>query len=335
MSPHPILLIGGSGMVGRWAARSLREAHADAKLLIGGRDIDKARQVAAEVGNAEGVAIDMTAADLGLGDRPISAVALFFTDPSLAVMRFAQTRGVPHIGISTALHGIGPEVAAFVHKPSAAAIVLGTEWLVGSATVPALHIAKDFGRVDVIDIGALVDEQDTGGPEQGLDHDRAMKTLPPTLTRHDGSYVWHAVGEATGRFRSVDGTELDGFAMSLVDVVGLAEETGASHVQLNLAVGVSSTRRGGGALSTEVIIEMAGEDHAAKPLRTRHAVVFPGGQLQLTGLGVAMVVERLIGLDGRPATPPGLYFPYQLLDYDAYVSRLTQAGGQILKLDAL
>ena len=53
MSPHPILLIGGSGMVGRWAARSLREAHADAKLLIGGRDIDKARQVAAEVGNAE------------------------------------------------------------------------------------------------------------------------------------------------------------------------------------------------------------------------------------------------------------------------------------------
>lgn len=335
MSSHPILLVGGSGMVGRWAARFLREAHADAKLLIGGRDLSKAKEVAAEVGNAEGVAIDLTAVDLGLGDRPVSAVVLFFTDPSLTVMRFAQARGVPHVGISTALHGVGPEVAAYVHKPNASAIVLGTEWLVGAATVPALHIAKDFGRVDSIDIGALIDEEDTGGPEQSLDHERAMKSQPPALTRCDGNYVWHASGEANGSFRSVDGTEFDGFTLSLVDVVGLANETGARNVQLNLAVGVSSTRRCGGAMSTEIIIEIAGEDHAAKPLRTRHAVVFPAGQLVLTGLGVAMVVERLVGLDGRPATPPGLYFPYQLLEYNAYVSRLTQAGGQILKLDAI
>lgn len=332
MSSHPVLLIGGSGMVGQWTARYLRAAHPDVQILISGRDLANARQVAAEIGKAEAVSIDFAADDLGLGDRQVSAVALFFTDASLSVMRFAQARGVPHIGISTALHAIGPEVASFMHKPNANAVVLGTEWLVGAATVPALQFASNFSRIDTIRIGALIDEQDTGGPEQSLDHDRAMASRPPALSRRGGHYIWQAGEEAGGNFQSVDGTELEGFAMSLVDVVGLATETGALNVELNLAVGVSSTRRRGGALSTEIIIEMAGQDFAGEPLRTRHAVIFPG-QLLLTALGVAMLVERLVGLDGGPVVPPGLYFPYQLLDHDTYLARFKQEGGQILELE--
>ena len=80
---------------------------------------------------------------------------------------------------------------------------------------------------------------------------------------------------------------------------------------------------------------MAGQDHAGQPLRTRHAVIFPGGQLPLTALGAALVAERLVGLDGGAATPPGLYFPYQLLDPDTYFARLEQAGGSIVTLDVL
>jgi hypothetical protein len=334
MTPEPILLVGGSGMVGRWAAKFLREAHADVKILMGGRDLAKAQEVAADIGNAEGVEVDMGAPELGLGDRSVSAVALFFADPSLATLRYAQARGLPHIGISSALHAIGPEVAAFVHKPTSSAIVLGTEWLVGAATVPALNIAKDFGRIDEIYIGALIDEQDTGGPEQSLDYDRAMASRPSVLTRRDGGYFWRAGDDVQGSFRSADGTEMQANGMSLVDVVALATETGASNVHLDLAVGVSSTRRRGEAMSTEIIIEMAGEDHAAKPLRTRHAVVYPGGQLPLTGFGVAMLIERLTGLDGKPKTSPGLYFPYQLLDHAAYLTRLEKTGGQILDLGA-
>ena len=53
------------------------------------------------------------------------------------------------------------------------------------------------------------------------------------------------------------------------------------------------------------------------------------------GLGVAMVLERFLGLDGAPTTPPGLYFPYQVLDPAAYLARLGRTGGEILKLDLL
>lgn len=335
MSSAPILLMGGSGVIGRWTARSLRAAHPDVPLLIGGRDLAKSEEAAAEIGHAEGVVLDPAADHLGLGERPVSAVAIFYMDHEIAGLRFAQARSVPHISISSGIYEIAPEVATYMHKPDAAPVVLGYEWLVGAATVPTLEFAKEFGRVHDIVIGALVDEQDAGGPAVAADFERLKRTLPAALTRRDGSYVWRDGDDAKAGFRAVDGAEMEASGFSSIDVVGLAAATGAPNVQFNLATGVSSTRRRGEPMSTEIIIELAGEDHAGRPLRTRHAVVNPQGSAPLTGIGVAMILERLIGLDGDPATPPGLYFPYQLLDPAAYFARLKQIGGEVLTLEVL
>ena len=335
MPLDPILLIGGSGVVGRCTARYLRAANPGAPLLIGGRALAKADEVAGEIGNAEGVALDLAAGDLGLGGRPVSAVAVFPKDDAIAGLRFAQARGVPHVSISGGVDEIGPEVAAYMHRPRAAAVVLGVEWLVGAVTVPALEFAKEFGRVDGIAIGALLDEQDTGGPATASALQSLAEATPAALTRRDGAFFWRAGDGAKARFRAVDGTEMEAVALSPYDVLGLAMATGAPNVRFDLALGVSSTRRRGGPMSTEIVVELAGEDHAGRPLRTRHAVVHPRGQMPLTGLGVAMVLERLIGLDGNPPTPSGLYFPYQMLDPAAYLARFEQAGGTILRLEVL
>jgi len=335
MSSHPILLIGGSGVIGRSTARQLRAAYPDVPLLIGGRDLAKAKEAAAEIGGAEGVVLDLAADDLGLGERPVSAVAIFFNDDKIAGLRFAQARGVPHMSISSAIQEMGPEVATYIHKPDVAPVVLGTEWLVGATTVPTLEFAKEFGRVHDIAIGALIDEQDTGGPTTTVDLERLAKTMPAALTRRDGAYFWRVGDEAKAKFRAVDGTEMEASAFSAFDIVGLATATGAPNVQFNLSTGVSSTRRRGEPMSTEIVIELAGEDRAGRPLRTRHAVVHPEGQMPMTGLGVAMILERLLGLDGKPATPPGLYFPYKLLEPTAYLARLKQIGGMVLTLEVL
>jgi hypothetical protein len=335
MSLAPILLIGGSGVIGRWTARFLRAAHPDIPLLIGGRDLAKSKEAAVEIGGAEGVVLDLTADDLGLGERSVAAVAIFLKDDTIAALRFAQARGVPHISISSGIHEIGPEVASYMHRPHAAPVVLGAEWLVGATTVPTLEFTKAFGQVHHIVIGALVDEQDAGGPAATVDVERLTKTMPAALARRSRAYVWRVGDDAKAKFRAVDGTEMEASALSPYDVVGLATATGAPNVQFNLATGVSSTRRRGEPMSTEIVIELAGEDHAGRPLRTRHAVVHPGGQMPLTGLGVAMVLERLIGLDGDPATPAGLYFPYQLLEPTAYLARLKQMGGRVMRLEVL
>ena len=335
MSPDPILLIGGSGVVGRWAARFLRDAHPNAPLLIGGRDLARAEEAAAEVGGAEGVALDLAADNLGLGERPVSAVAVFFTDERIAGLRFAQSRGVPHVSISPGINEMGPEVAAYIHDPDAAPVVLGTEWLVGATTVPTLEFAKAFGRVHDIAIGALLDEQDAFGPASEADLERQTETMPAALARRDSAYFWRVGDDAKARFRAVDDTEMEASAFSPHDVVGLATATGAPNVRFDLAVGMSSSRRRGEPMSTEIVIELAGEDHAGRPLRARYAVVHPEGQMPLTGLGVAMVLERLVGLDGNSPTPAGLYFPYQLLDSTAYLARLEQIGGMVLTLEVL
>lgn len=277
--------------------------------------------------------LDPDAADFGLGERPISAVAMFYADDKLAGLQFAHARGVPHIGISSGVYEIAPEVAIYMHQPQVAPVVLGYEWLVGATTVPTLAFAKAFGRVHDITIGALVDEQDGGGPAVAADFERLAKMMPAALTRREGRYLWRAGEEAQAKFRAVDGTTLEAAGFSSIDVVGLATATGAPNVQFNLASGVSSTRRRGEPFSTEILVELAGEDHAGQPLRTRHAVVHPAGAAPLTGLGVALLLERLLGLDGRPAVPAGLYFPYQLLDSTTYFARLEQMGGLILPLE--
>lgn len=332
MSLHPILFMGGSGAIGHQAARALRASHPDVPLLIGGRELAKSRQAAEQIGGAQAVVIDPGADDLGLGSRAVSAVVVFYMDHALAGLRFAQQRGVPHLSISSGVFEIAPEIATYIHTPDAAPIVLGYEWLVGATTVSTLKIAEAFGRVHDVTINALVDEQDTGGPTVATDFEHLNRMLPAALTRRNGVYVWREGQDAKVKFCAVDGTQMEASGFSSIDVVGLAAATSAPNVQFNMGVGMSSSRREGRPMSTEILIELIGEDLNGKPLHTRHAVVHPAGAAPLTGLSVAMILERLLGLDGQPATPAGLYFPYQLLDAVSYLQRLRMDGGELRQL---
>lgn len=332
MSFPPILLMGGSGEIGQRTAKALRARYPDAPLLIGGRNKDKAEQVASALGNAEGVTIDPRAEDLGLGDRQVGAVAVFYADERLSGLRYAHARGIAHLSISSGIYEIAPEVAIHMQRPGAAAVVLGYEWLVGATTIATLACAKPFARVDAITIGALVDEEDQGGPAVAEDFERLATVMPSVLSRSDGAYVWRSSEEARHQFKAIDGTAIKASGFSSIDIAGLAAVTGARDVVFAIGTGISSSRRAGGAKSTEIIIELAGIDSHGAALHSRHAVFHPGGAAPLTAIGVSMLLERLAGLDGKPATQPGLFFPYQVLDHAAYLARLEQDGGKLMAL---
>ncbi|WP_251977155.1 NAD(P)-dependent oxidoreductase [Salinicola avicenniae] len=333
MSFDPILLIGGAGIVGRQTAELLRSAHPGVPLLIAGRNLEKASEAAASLGHAEGVKIDFADDDLGLAGRPISAMAIFFTDVTTAALRFAQRRGVPYLSISPALHEVGPDIAAYMQRPTAAPVVLGTEWLVGATTIPTLEFAKSFKRVDALRLGAVLGERDETGPAGFDDLERQTQTVPAIQARRHGRWIWRQGDDLQAELQTLDGTTLPAMALSPHDVVALATETGAPNAEFNLAIRTAANHAHGESMSTEILIDLAGIDHADQPLATRHAVTHADGQMPLTGLGVALVLERLTGLDGRPATSPGLYFPYQLLDAKHYLERFKQIGGQLVTRD--
>lgn len=333
MLKDPVLFVGGSGNVARCAARMLREAHPDLPILVGGRTQSKVDAVAAELGRAEGVVLDLAADDLGLGTQGVSAVAIFFTDEHVSGLRFAQSRGIPFLGISTGIQEMGPEVALFMKQPQASAVVLGAEWLVGAATFLALQAAREFSRVDEVVLCALLDDQDTGGPAAAADMERVTQLMPNALIRRDGAFVWLSGEETRTSFRAVDGTEVAAAAFSPFDVVSLATALNAPHVRMSLGVGVTSSRRRGEAMSTEVLVELGGLDASGAELRTRHALVHPQGENPLTAQGVALLLERLLGLDGGAVVAPGLYFPSQLLEPAVYLERQKAQGVVVTRLE--
>ncbi len=219
-----------------------------------------------------------------------------------------------------------------MNKPDASAIVLGAEWLVGATTIPAIEIAKNFAKVESVKMAALMDEQDKGGPATDIDMQRLGETLPAALTRKDGAFYWRVGEDAQSSFHAIDGQQTPAFAMSPYDVMGLFNATNAANITFDLAIGETSSRRQGQPLSTEIIIEISGTDHKGQAQNSRHAVFHPHGQMPLTALGVTMTLERLLGLDGKAAPKPGLYFPSQLLNADRYFSRLEGIGGRFIEL---
>src|SRR5512134_3338510 len=114
---HPVLIVGGSGIVGSQAARTLRRLHPELSIAIGGRDMERANKTAREVGNAEAVKVDVGQPDLGLTDGRFSAVVMFAKDDTLNGLKFAQGKKISYIGISSGVFEVGPEMALHVKAP--------------------------------------------------------------------------------------------------------------------------------------------------------------------------------------------------------------------------
>ncbi|WP_426131237.1 NAD(P)-dependent oxidoreductase [Pararhizobium sp. PWRC1-1] len=324
---NPVLIIGGSGVVGSWTARTIRKLHPDLPLAIGGRDLAKAEAVARDIGGATGIKVDLDRPDLGhSGDQAFSAVAVFVKDDKLSSMRYAQHHRIPYISISSGTFEIGPEVAQYIHAPDRAPILLASHWLAGAAIFPVLEFAKSFQQVDAIRIGVLLDEQDMGGPAALADYNRITGAAPASLTVKDGRMHWVSGDEAKARYVSVDGVELEAQAYSPFDIMALAASTGAKGIRLDLAYSQSASRRRGEPFSTEIAIEIEGHGADGQHRLDRHEIVHSQGQAPLTALGVALAVERLLGLAGGDAPKAGLYLPEVLIDPAYFVRRMKEFG---------
>ncbi|MFP2925870.1 NAD(P)-dependent oxidoreductase [Pyxidicoccus sp. 3LG] len=330
---QPVLIIGGTGVVGSRAAKTLRQLHPSLPLTLGVRNLGKARALARELGGADAVHIDLERKDLGLpAEASFSAVVTLLKDDTLNSMKYAQAKGVPYISFSDFVFDIGPVVARHIQHPTRSPVLLLGQFLGGTTALATLHFAREFRRVDSIEISAVFDGDDVGGPAAQGDTERVMKAVPSPLLLKDGRFLW-ARGEDVERdFVGVDGTKWRGRAYPLLDVVSLAAETGARNIRLDFAVRDVASRPRGQGPSHEVIVEITGERADGTTGRVRHELVDGDVHSNMSARGVAFAVERLLGLAGGPPVAPGLYHPERLLDPAYVVTRLQEFGTRIRRV---
>lgn len=254
------------------------------------------------------------------------AIVPFLKDETLNSLKYAQATGAAYLSISSGVFELGPETAYYIHKPNAAPVLMASSWLVGAATFPALRFAREFSSIDRIEIAVVLDEKDMGGPAASADFERLTKTAPRALILKDGKFVWAGDEDASRMVVGIDGVETKAQGYSPFDVLSLSAATDARSIRFDMIYGLSASRRRGEPFSTEIIIEMTGERKNGTPGRSRYELVHPEGQAPVTAVGVALGVERLLGLDGSAPVTPGLYFPEVLIDPDYAIRRFQEFG---------
>ncbi len=311
----PVLLIGGAGLIGATAARTLRRTYPDLPITLGVRDPAAAAALVADLGGAEAVGVDLSRRDLGINpDARFGAVVVFFKDATLNSLRFAQDRGVGYADISSAAFEIGPQVALAIQRPGASAVVMASNWLAGTSTAVAAHYGAEFDRVDAIKVSALLDDQDIGGAAAAEDYERQTGAGPSALQLRGGRWTWASGDEAKEVFHGVDGRPFEAAPFGNLDVLSLANAFDAPSARFEFAVGETASRLRGEAFSTEIVIEIAGRRGDGREGVFHFRVVHPEGQAPLTAQGVVLVVERLVGLGGQSRLEPGLYLPHTVVD---------------------
>ncbi|MCP5066662.1 MAG: saccharopine dehydrogenase, partial [bacterium] len=91
-----ILVVGGYGVVGAQIVRLLRKRNAEVPLWLGGRNPEKGKALAEELGNATPVHLDAEATDpLGELSAPPELVLTAVNDPGDRVLLAAVRAGIP------------------------------------------------------------------------------------------------------------------------------------------------------------------------------------------------------------------------------------------------
>jgi hypothetical protein len=321
-----VLILGGYGSVGSRTARALRQLHPELPLVIAGRDTAKAEALAVELGYATSAPLDLERDDLGLpAELKPAAVLMAVRDLSLRTQRWAAAQGAAYVALSDGVFEVGPAIAGFIRQPNAAPVVLLGHSMGSVPALAALHAAAEFERVDAIEVGLVFDPADPLGLASQKDMDRIGAIGPAPLVKSDGLWRWISAPQTQRSYTGVDGRMHQGATVGLVDVFSLSASE-AKSVRVDFAEGqTASTLRGEGP-SHEVIIEIAGQRKDGREGRFRWEQVDPDGYAALSAKGIAVVIEGLFGLAGKPRPTSGLHLPETLVDTGHLIRRLAGFG---------
>ncbi|MCD4722688.1 MAG: hypothetical protein K8S13_22955 [Desulfobacula sp.] len=348
-----VLITGGYGVIGEEISRILRERHPNLKIILGGRNPEKAAGIVSALGNAEAVAVDITSKN-PLQSLPFmpSAIINSVNDTYDNLLLDCVRQEIPIVDIARWGQRLRDAFGRLLVEQLNSPYLVGSGWMGGSVPMIAAAAAERFVEVDTIDIEVLQGSKDRSGPNSA---DYALQFHSPIFVYIDGQYIALPAYSNPKKVVFPGGFKGKTYLFDASEHFILPITTGAANVRcrisldnkLLMAAGVFLMKTGvmklfghprymkakhaflhkpGKGASHQIMIRVAGIDRKGTAGETNITMVCPDGQVRLTACGAVIQTERLMGLDGQEPPGPGVHFPERCQNLPSALKLLEDNG---------
>ncbi|WP_439815487.1 saccharopine dehydrogenase NADP-binding domain-containing protein [Zavarzinia sp. CC-PAN008] len=339
-----ILVVGGTGTVGAQACDLLRRRHPGLAIQVAGRRLAPAQALAAALGQATAVALDVTAEDplAGLATLP-AAILVAVNDSRDRLLRAATRRGIALVDIARWQSRVEDAERLLAAEGPRAPVVLASGWMAGVAALAVAAFRDPAAPAAQVDLDILFATADKAGPDSVAGFVEIHR--PFTIWRDGAPVQVASLGQARTvtfgngvaarcrLFSCPDQASLvrTGHARGVAARMGFDRAAPGAMLALLVRSGLwarlSPARRSallhhpGPGAAHEFRLTIAG---TAGTRRVR--VHDPLGQTHMTAAGAVTQAERLLGLDGRLPVAAGTSYPEAAGDVAADIAALRAMG---------
>lgn len=324
-----ILIVGGYGMVGSNIARLIRQADQRIEIILAGRNPQNGIALAKELNHSETAYVNL---DEGFDISEFEKIDLMISavdDHSNILRETAILNGIACIALSELADQISPTAFLGHHKTIVAPIVYAGHWQAGLLTLMVKQQANKFSQIETIELAALYDPKDSVGP---LVANEVSGFVGEALIRKGGN--WRSI-QAKENPRTVDlhnHSSAMGYPLSTLDVPSIAAFTSAKNIRFDFIIGESIGTSKGQEASHDLYITIDGTLISGEKGKLSTIVSGPKGNSHLTAVGVYLITEKILGLNGQSEqTIGGLYLPETIISTHHISNRLKEFGIEIIE----
>ena len=324
-----ILIVGGYGMVGSNIARLIRQADQRIELILAGRNPQNGISLAKELNHSETAYINLEEGFDLSEFKKIDLIISAVDDHRNILRETAILNGIACIAVSELAHQISPTAFLSLHKTIVAPIVYAGHWQAGLLTLMVRQQADKFSQIETIELAGLYDPKDSVGP---LVANEVKGFVGEALIRKEGNWLSLQSKENPRTIDLYNHSSAIGYPLSTLDVPSIAAFTSAKNIRFDFMTGESIGTSKGLEASHELYITIDGTLLSGEKRKLSTIVSGPKGNSHLTAVGVYLITEKILGLNGQSEQKTGgLYLPETMISAHHISNRLKEFGIEIIE----
>jgi hypothetical protein len=179
-------------------------------------------------------------------------------------------------------------------------------------------------------MAGLYDEKDHVGPEVAND---VGNFIGQALIRQDGEWLSVPAIDNPREIFLNNRSMVKGYPLGTLDVPSIAAFTNAANIRFDFATGESIGSSRGLQASHDLYIDMEGRLFSGQETKLRTIVSGKKGNSQMTAVGVYLITESILGLNGKNATEAGgLYLPETIVSVTDIIKRLKDFDIELIEI---